>query len=36
MVAVRHRPITDLGARLAASEGLSADVNVRLFGETPD
>ena len=33
MVAVRHRPITALGARLVAAEGLPAGVNVRLFGE---
>ena len=33
MVAVRHRPKSALGARQVASEGLPADVDVRLFGE---
>ena len=35
MVAVRHRPITAIGARQVAAESLLAGVDVRLFGETP-
>jgi hypothetical protein len=32
-VAVRHRPITAIGARWVAIEGIPAGVDVRLFGE---